>query len=121
MYKYTALEYSLVLSDETSDFPTANEMLKPEQRHPLPSYRDYVSNSSVRAYQSAYFSSRCPQDANAAQVTSDTQRSRVETSSSLHFKYIYFKSIGVNFHRGKSIKTCFIKKRSHNNELECVY
>ncbi|XP_077956952.1 receptor-type tyrosine-protein phosphatase beta isoform X2 [Gasterosteus aculeatus] len=46
----------------------ANEMLKPEQRHPLPSYRDYVSNSSVRAYQSAYFSSRCPQDANAAQV-----------------------------------------------------
>uniref|UniRef100_A0A8C9ZEK3 protein-tyrosine-phosphatase n=1 Tax=Sander lucioperca TaxID=283035 RepID=A0A8C9ZEK3_SANLU len=48
----------------------ANEMLQPEQRHPLPSYRDYISNSSVRAYQSAYFSSRCPQDADtsAAQV-----------------------------------------------------
>uniref|UniRef100_A0A669E461 protein-tyrosine-phosphatase n=1 Tax=Oreochromis niloticus TaxID=8128 RepID=A0A669E461_ORENI len=33
-----------------------------EQRHPLPSYRDYISNSSVRAYQTAYFPSRCPQD-----------------------------------------------------------
>ncbi|KAL6116555.1 ptprb [Pungitius sinensis] len=46
----------------------ANEMLKPEQRHPLPSYRDYVSNASVRAFQTASFSSRCPQDASAGQV-----------------------------------------------------
>ncbi|XP_034382394.1 receptor-type tyrosine-protein phosphatase beta [Cyclopterus lumpus] len=44
----------------------ANEVLQPEQRHPLPSYRDYTSNSSVRAYQTAYFSSRCPQDADTA-------------------------------------------------------
>ncbi|XP_053271361.1 receptor-type tyrosine-protein phosphatase beta [Pleuronectes platessa] len=41
----------------------ALELLQPEQRHPLPSYRDYTSNSSVRAYQTAYFPSRCPQDA----------------------------------------------------------
>ncbi|KAK7896767.1 hypothetical protein WMY93_022092 [Mugilogobius chulae] len=33
-----------------------------EQLHPMPSYRDYINNSSVRAYQTAYFSSRCPQD-----------------------------------------------------------
>ncbi|XP_017294772.1 receptor-type tyrosine-protein phosphatase beta isoform X2 [Kryptolebias marmoratus] len=44
----------------------ANEILQPEQRHPLPSYRDYSSNSSVRAYQTAYFPSRCPQDAEHA-------------------------------------------------------
>ncbi|KAM6895658.1 receptor-type tyrosine-protein phosphatase beta [Xenentodon cancila] len=41
----------------------AKELLQPEQRHPLPSYRDYITNSSVRAYQTAYFPSRCPQDA----------------------------------------------------------
>lgn len=43
----------------------ATETLQPEQRHPLPSHHDYSSNSSVRAYQTAYFSSRCPQDADA--------------------------------------------------------
>ncbi|KAK5849431.1 hypothetical protein PBY51_009074 [Eleginops maclovinus] len=42
----------------------ANELLQPEQIHPLPSYHDYINNASVRAYQSAYFSSRCPQDNN---------------------------------------------------------
>ncbi|KAM7378583.1 hypothetical protein PAMA_013473 [Pampus argenteus] len=40
----------------------ANELLQPEQRHPLPSYRDYINNSSIRAYQTDYFPSRCPQD-----------------------------------------------------------
>ncbi|XP_077400603.1 receptor-type tyrosine-protein phosphatase beta isoform X2 [Vanacampus margaritifer] len=44
----------------------ANDLLLPEQRHPLPSYRHYVNNASVRAYQSAYFVNRCPQDANMA-------------------------------------------------------
>lgn len=50
---------------------TANEVLQPEQRHPLPSYRDYINNSSIRAYQTAYFASRCPPDADtfAGQVT----------------------------------------------------
>ncbi|XP_068442248.1 receptor-type tyrosine-protein phosphatase beta-like [Clinocottus analis] len=47
----------------------AIELLQPEQRHPLPSYRDYTANASVRAYQTNYFSSRCPQDATStAQV-----------------------------------------------------
>ncbi|XP_077450252.1 receptor-type tyrosine-protein phosphatase beta [Stigmatopora argus] len=44
----------------------ADEPLLPEQRHPLPSYRHYINNASVRAYQSAYFINRCPQDTNAA-------------------------------------------------------
>ncbi|XP_042370707.1 receptor-type tyrosine-protein phosphatase beta-like, partial [Plectropomus leopardus] len=54
-----AVRYFAVIVAESD----ANEMLQPEQRHPLPSYRDYISNSSVRAYQTAYFSSRCPQEA----------------------------------------------------------
>lgn len=57
-----AVRYFAVIVAESD----ANEMLQPEQRHPLPSYRDYISNSSVRAYQTAYFSSRCPQDADAS-------------------------------------------------------
>ncbi|XP_057710524.1 receptor-type tyrosine-protein phosphatase beta isoform X2 [Corythoichthys intestinalis] len=44
----------------------ANDALLPERRHPLPSYRHYINNASVRAYQSAYFINRCPQDAQAA-------------------------------------------------------
>ncbi|XP_008295253.1 receptor-type tyrosine-protein phosphatase beta [Stegastes partitus] len=54
-----AVRYFAVIVAESD----ANEMLQPEQRHPLPSYRDYISNSSVRAYQTDYFTSRCPQDA----------------------------------------------------------
>ncbi|XP_056223519.1 receptor-type tyrosine-protein phosphatase beta-like [Seriola aureovittata] len=53
-----AVRYFAVIVAESD----ANEILQPEQRHPLPSYRDYISNSSVRAYQTAYFPSRCPQD-----------------------------------------------------------
>lgn len=32
---------------------------QPEQRDPLPSYLDYMSNSSVKSYQTAYFPSQC--------------------------------------------------------------
>ncbi|XP_042372886.1 receptor-type tyrosine-protein phosphatase beta-like [Plectropomus leopardus] len=32
---------------------------QPEQQHPLPSYLDYRSNSSVKSYQTSYFPSRC--------------------------------------------------------------
>ncbi|KAM9327847.1 receptor-type tyrosine-protein phosphatase beta [Pholidichthys leucotaenia] len=53
-----AVRYFAVIVAESD----ANEILQPEQRHPLPSYRDYISNSSVRAYQTAYFPSRCPQN-----------------------------------------------------------
>ncbi|KAI9518090.1 hypothetical protein NQZ68_040211 [Dissostichus eleginoides] len=42
----------------------ANELLQPEQIHPMPSYHEYINNASVRAYQSAYFASRCTQDNN---------------------------------------------------------
>ncbi|XP_008399067.1 receptor-type tyrosine-protein phosphatase beta isoform X2 [Poecilia reticulata] len=57
-----AVRYFSVIVAESD----ANENLQPEQRHPLPSYRDYISNSSVRAYQTAYFPSRCPQDTESA-------------------------------------------------------
>ncbi|XP_012724109.2 receptor-type tyrosine-protein phosphatase beta [Fundulus heteroclitus] len=53
-----AIRYFAVIVAESD----ASEILQPEQRHPLPSYRDYINNSSVRAYQTAYFQSRCPQD-----------------------------------------------------------
>ncbi|XP_014003320.1 receptor-type tyrosine-protein phosphatase beta isoform X1 [Salmo salar] len=36
-----------------------NENVQPAQHHPLPSYLDYKSNSSVKAYQTSYFPSRC--------------------------------------------------------------
>ncbi|XP_037834338.1 receptor-type tyrosine-protein phosphatase beta isoform X2 [Kryptolebias marmoratus] len=32
---------------------------QPDQQHPLPSYLDYSSNSSIRSYQTSYFASRC--------------------------------------------------------------
>ncbi|XP_041833313.1 receptor-type tyrosine-protein phosphatase beta [Melanotaenia boesemani] len=54
-----AVRYFTIIVAESN----ANEIVQPEQRHPLPSYRDYISNSSIRAYQTAYFPSRCPQDA----------------------------------------------------------
>lgn len=53
-----AIRYFTVIVAESD----ANEVLQPEQLHPMPSYRDYISNSSVRAYQTAYFPSRCSQD-----------------------------------------------------------
>uniref|UniRef100_A0A8C7KFF9 protein-tyrosine-phosphatase n=1 Tax=Oncorhynchus kisutch TaxID=8019 RepID=A0A8C7KFF9_ONCKI len=39
-----------------------NEVLQTEQLHPLPSFQDYRSNSSVRAYQTGYFPSGCAQE-----------------------------------------------------------
>ncbi|KAL2102851.1 hypothetical protein ACEWY4_002019 [Coilia grayii] len=46
--------FSIVVA-ESND----NELAQPERRHPLPSYLDYKMNSSVRAYQTNYFSSHC--------------------------------------------------------------
>ncbi|XP_015818255.3 receptor-type tyrosine-protein phosphatase beta [Nothobranchius furzeri] len=57
-----AIKYFAVIVAESD----TNEFLQPEQRHPLPSYRDYITNSSIRAYQTDYFSSRCPQDADTS-------------------------------------------------------
>uniref|UniRef100_A0A8C7PJW9 protein-tyrosine-phosphatase n=1 Tax=Oncorhynchus mykiss TaxID=8022 RepID=A0A8C7PJW9_ONCMY len=39
-----------------------NEVLQTEQLHPLPSFQDYRTNSSVRAYQTGYFPSGCAQE-----------------------------------------------------------
>lgn len=33
--------------------------MHPDQQHPLPSYLDYRSNSSIKSYQTSYFASRC--------------------------------------------------------------
>uniref|UniRef100_A0A667ZSV7 protein-tyrosine-phosphatase n=1 Tax=Myripristis murdjan TaxID=586833 RepID=A0A667ZSV7_9TELE len=38
---------------------TESEGRTPEQQHPLPSYVDYKSNSSIRSYQTSYFPSHC--------------------------------------------------------------
>lgn len=35
--------------------------MQPKQQHPLPSYLDYKSNSSVTSYQTSYFPSDCNQ------------------------------------------------------------
>ncbi|CAN9508322.1 unnamed protein product [Ophioblennius macclurei] len=57
-----AVRYFAVVVAESD----AKELLQPEQRHPLPSYSDYITNTSIRAYQTAYFPSRCPQEAESA-------------------------------------------------------
>ena len=53
-----SLTLSLSLSLSLS-LPTDSELFQPERKHPLPSYLDYKMNSSVRAYQTNYFSSHC--------------------------------------------------------------
>ncbi|XP_072291629.1 receptor-type tyrosine-protein phosphatase beta-like [Eucyclogobius newberryi] len=52
-----AVRFFTVVVTESDDMSS----LQPEQRHPLASYRDYSSNSSVRSYQTGYFSSVCPE------------------------------------------------------------
>ncbi|XP_011489637.1 receptor-type tyrosine-protein phosphatase beta isoform X1 [Oryzias latipes] len=56
-----AIRYFAVIVAESE----TTELVQPEQRHPLPSYRHYISNSSIRAYQTSFFQSRCPQDADS--------------------------------------------------------
>ncbi|XP_067111009.1 LOW QUALITY PROTEIN: receptor-type tyrosine-protein phosphatase beta-like [Osmerus mordax] len=53
-----AVKFFSVIVAESDD----NELLQPEKLHPLPSYLDYRHNSSIRAYQTGYFPSRCTQD-----------------------------------------------------------
>lgn len=82
--------------------PTANELLQPEQHHPLPSYRDYIHNSSVRTYQTAYFPSRCPQDteSSAGQVRQKTlqQVSAPEQATSLKGSvHDFYKLVLIHF------------------------
>ncbi|KAJ3596703.1 hypothetical protein NHX12_003107 [Muraenolepis orangiensis] len=49
------VRYFTVVVMESED----SEMVQPDQQHPLPSYLDYQSNSSVKSYQTAYFPSHC--------------------------------------------------------------
>ncbi|XP_026166665.1 receptor-type tyrosine-protein phosphatase beta isoform X3 [Mastacembelus armatus] len=37
------------------------DVVQPDQQHPLPSYLDYKSNSSIKSYQTRYFPSHCTQ------------------------------------------------------------
>ncbi|XP_031675971.1 receptor-type tyrosine-protein phosphatase beta [Oncorhynchus kisutch] len=53
-----AVRFFTVIVAESTD----NEVLQTEQLHPLPSFQDYRSNSSVRAYQTGYFPSGCAQE-----------------------------------------------------------
>ncbi|XP_077374050.1 receptor-type tyrosine-protein phosphatase beta [Festucalex cinctus] len=48
-----AVKFFSVLVAET----TGEESALPEQRHPLPSYGDYMSNASIKCYQTALFAS----------------------------------------------------------------
>uniref|UniRef100_A0A8C7L6L2 protein-tyrosine-phosphatase n=1 Tax=Oncorhynchus kisutch TaxID=8019 RepID=A0A8C7L6L2_ONCKI len=50
-----AVKFFTVVVTESED----DGNLQPEQHHPLPSYLDYKSNSSIKAYQTSYFPSRC--------------------------------------------------------------
>ncbi|KAM6937933.1 receptor-type tyrosine-protein phosphatase beta [Xenentodon cancila] len=40
--------------------------MQPEQQHPLPSYLDYHSNSSIKSYQTSYFPSLCSEGPNSS-------------------------------------------------------
>ncbi|XP_047658277.1 receptor-type tyrosine-protein phosphatase beta-like isoform X2 [Tachysurus fulvidraco] len=53
-----AIQYFSIIITESDK----SEDIQPEQRHPLPSYRDYISNTSVKVYQTGYFSSDCDRE-----------------------------------------------------------
>ncbi|MCJ8734524.1 hypothetical protein PDJAM_G00236670 [Pangasius djambal] len=50
-----AVQYFSVIVTESDK----SEDVQPEQRHPLPSYRDYINNTLVKVYQTGYFPSNC--------------------------------------------------------------
>ncbi|XP_051545389.1 receptor-type tyrosine-protein phosphatase beta-like isoform X2 [Myxocyprinus asiaticus] len=50
-----AVKFFTILVTESDD----SENQQPYQHHPLPSYLDYRSNSSVKSYQTSYFRSHC--------------------------------------------------------------
>ncbi|XP_052453793.1 receptor-type tyrosine-protein phosphatase beta [Carassius gibelio] len=58
-----AVKYFSIIVTESDD----SENQQPYQKHPLPSYLDYRSNSSVKAYQTKYFSSLCDERQNTVQ------------------------------------------------------
>ncbi|XP_070763030.1 receptor-type tyrosine-protein phosphatase beta-like [Enoplosus armatus] len=50
-----AIKFFTVVVTESEGFGD----MQPEQQHPLPSYLDYKSNSSIKSYQTSYFPSHC--------------------------------------------------------------
>lgn len=51
------------------------ENVQPKQQHPLPSYLDYKSNSSIKSYQTSYFPSQCtqgPESSNSFEISVGT-------------------------------------------------
>uniref|UniRef100_A0A672YIZ3 protein-tyrosine-phosphatase n=1 Tax=Sphaeramia orbicularis TaxID=375764 RepID=A0A672YIZ3_9TELE len=50
-----AVKFFTVVVTESADV----ENVQPDQQHPLPSYLDYKSNSSIKSYQTSYFPSHC--------------------------------------------------------------
>ncbi|CAL8358901.1 unnamed protein product [Lota lota] len=48
-----------------------SETIQPDQQHPLPSYLDYKTNSSVKSYQTAYFPSHCAEGPDVAPQSFD--------------------------------------------------
>uniref|UniRef100_A0A9J7X427 protein-tyrosine-phosphatase n=1 Tax=Cyprinus carpio carpio TaxID=630221 RepID=A0A9J7X427_CYPCA len=58
-----AVKHFTIIITESAD----SENQQPYQHHPLPSYLDYRSNSSVKAYQTSYFLSHCDESQNTVQ------------------------------------------------------
>ncbi|XP_063053335.1 receptor-type tyrosine-protein phosphatase beta-like [Engraulis encrasicolus] len=58
-----AVKFFTVIVTESDD----NEMVQPWQQHPLPSYKDYRYNSSVKTYQTNYFPSHCSEGLDSSQ------------------------------------------------------
>ncbi|XP_023681514.2 receptor-type tyrosine-protein phosphatase beta isoform X1 [Paramormyrops kingsleyae] len=55
-----AIKFFAIIVTESD--ATDTESLQPDQQHPLPAYLDYKHNSSIKAYQTRYFPSRCTAD-----------------------------------------------------------
>ncbi|KAK9952792.1 hypothetical protein ABG768_018599 [Culter alburnus] len=58
-----AVKFFTIIVTESDD----SENQQPYQHHPLPSYLDYKSNSSVKAYQTNYFRSHCDESQSTMQ------------------------------------------------------
>ncbi|KAM8972134.1 receptor-type tyrosine-protein phosphatase beta [Pelodytes ibericus] len=55
---YGAIKYFTVIVSEAD----GNEDKHPESSHPLPTYTDYKTNTTIKTYQTNYFASRCAEN-----------------------------------------------------------
>ncbi|XP_076119767.1 receptor-type tyrosine-protein phosphatase beta [Alosa pseudoharengus] len=58
-----AVKFFTIVVTESDD----NESVQPWQQHPLPSYKEYRFNSSVKTYQTTYFTSNCSEGPDSPQ------------------------------------------------------